>query len=673
MTRSVMRHRVQLVMRVVNHWLQTAMPMPMANETKFMMLKPRLALHVVAFIFGASIYSALAQNAPQPVSPAINANPSVSANATALAAVNASVLANAAAAAHAANSANPANSFDAPSVSADAHASSFTESLGTFVSEKTLPIPQDDADLWQRIRRGFAMEPLASPLVQDQEQWYATRQDYIRRFVERGSKYMYHIVEEVERRKMPTEIVLLPIIESAFNPQAYSRAAASGMWQFIPSTGTHFGLKQDYLTDHRRDVLLSTDAALDYLQKLYGMFNSWELAFAAYNCGEGCVGRAIAVNQRKGLPTDFVNLNLPNETRSYVPKLIAVKNIILSPATYGIELNSVLNQPYFIKVAAPEKIDVRLAARLAEMPEADFSALNPAFNKPVAANTNYFLVPTAQAEVFKTNLDLYRSLNGPMVSWQTVTAKRGESIDRIAKRYGMTGSYLRATNIGIKERKGKITAPASFMVPMAKEAKIIDATLDMKESLRASAPPPAPPPANLPSPSSPSFPSSPTAAVALATSAPAASIPATQAGVEPPTVLSNASIPYSYQVQAGDTLFSISKRFGITVAALKQLNGKPENSLQSGQILKLLSDEKLPPNETLSSPVAAPAVAAVRAQPRASLIKVKAPPIQKYTVKNGDSLFAIAQKFDVSIDELRQWNKLNAKAVLRPGVKLRVS
>ncbi len=668
MVRIMFQPKVRFLVRVVT---QSVAMLPSA---KFSAVNARLALRAVAFIFGASVYATVAQNTPQVTTPlptanatAVNVNQSLSANAAALAAANASAIVSAAAAAHAANSANPANSSHAPSVSADAPAGSLTELFNTFVAEQTPPIPQDDADLWQRIRRGFAMEPLASPLVQDQEQWYATRQDYIRRFVERGSKYMYHIVEEVERRKMPTEIVLLPIIESAFNPQAYSRAAASGMWQFIPSTGTHFGLKQDYLTDHRRDVLLSTDAALDYLQKLYGMFNSWELALAAYNCGEGCVGRAIAANQRKGLPTDFINLNLPNETRSYVPKLIAVKNIILSPATYGIELNSVLNQPYFIKVAAPEKIDVKLAARLAEMPEADFSALNPAFNKPVAANTNYFLVPTAQAEVFKTNLDLYRSLNGPMVSWQTVTAKRGESIDRIAKRYGMTGSYLRATNIGVKERKGKLTAPASFMVPMAKEAKIIDATLDKKEELRASAPLPGSLPSTL-------APSAPAAALASISASTADAQTQAQAASEPPAVLSNASIPYSYQVQPGDTLFSVSKRFGLTVAALKQLNGMPENSLQSGQILKLLPNEKLIPNENLTTPVAVSAVAAVRTPPRASLIRVKTPPpVKNYTVKNGDSLFAIAQKFAVSIDELRRWNKLSAKAVIRPGAKLRVS
>ncbi|HEX4858926.1 MAG TPA: transglycosylase SLT domain-containing protein, partial [Usitatibacteraceae bacterium] len=268
-------------------------------------------------------------------------------------------------------------------------------------------------DLWQRIRRGFVLEELRSPLVAEHESWYASRPDYIQRFVDRGSRYLYHVVEEVERRGMPTEVALLPIIESAFNPQAYSRAKAAGMWQFIPSTGKNFGLKQDWLTDNRRDVLLSTHAAMDYLQKLYGMFGSWELALAAYNCGEGCVSRAIQKNARKGLPGDFLSLNLPAETRHYVPKLIAVKNIVLSPGDYGLDLTPVENRPYFAKVAAPERIDVKLAARLAEMDADEFAALNPASNRPVAAtSTGYFLVPAEKADVFRENLELYRTVQG---------------------------------------------------------------------------------------------------------------------------------------------------------------------------------------------------------------------------------------------------------------------
>lgn len=564
------------------------------------------------------------------------------------------------------------NASSAPSVSQDAQVTTFTD----FTADVTPAMRQDDADLWQRVRRGFAMEPLASPLVQDQEQWYAARQDYIRRFVERGSKYMYHIVEELERRKMPTEIVLLPIIESAFNPQANSRAKASGMWQFIPSTGKFFGLKQDWLSDHRRDVLRSTDAALDYLQKLHGMFNSWELAFAAYNCGEGCVGRAIAANQRKGLPTDFLSLNLPAETRSYVPKLIAVKNIVLSPATYGIELNSVLNQPYFIKVAAPDKIDVKLAASLAEMPESDFAALNPAFNKPVAANMDYFLVPTAQAEVFKTNLDLYRSLNGPMVSWQTVTANRGQSVDSIAKRYGMTGSYLRATNGPFKERKGKLTQPATFMVPMSKEAKIIDATLDKKDGLRASAALTTVASATATPQSMATAPA--TAAVAIvavaaaaATTAPIAA-PVMAPAETAPTASAPAPGPAAYQVQPGDTLFAISKRFGASVDAIRQLNSLRDNQLQAGQNLILLALPDEAAQAIKPDPHLKLATNTKAARPVATRIN-RAPSTQSYTVKTGDTLFAIAQKFSVSIDNLLRWNKLSAKAVIKPGVRLRVS
>ncbi len=171
------------------------------------------------------------------------------------------------------------------------------------------------ADMWDRIRRGFKMPDLDSDLVRDREQWYASRPDYIQRMTERSNKYMFHIVEELERRNMPTELALLPYIESAFNPQAVSSARAAGMWQFMPATGTDFDLKQNIFRDDRRDVVASTRAALDYLQKLYRMFGDWQLALAAYNWGEGSVSRAIAKNQRLGLPTTYSDLTMPAETR----------------------------------------------------------------------------------------------------------------------------------------------------------------------------------------------------------------------------------------------------------------------------------------------------------------------------------------------------------------------
>ncbi len=525
------------------------------------------------------------------------------------------------------------------------------------VQESTNPLAPgkfNDADLWQRVRRGFVMDELNSPLVLQQEQWYASRPDYIQRFVDRGSKYLHHIVEEVEKRGMPMEVALLPIIESAFNPQAFSHAKASGMWQFIPSTGKSFGLKQDWMADNRRDVLLSTGAALDYLQKLYGMFNSWELAFAAYNCGEGCVGRAISKNAKLGLPTDYLSLNLPNETRSYVPKLIAVKNIVLSPGSYGIELEAVENRPYFAKVAAPEKIDTHLAARLAEMPEDEFATLNPAFIRPVAASgTGYFLVPYEKAETFRANLDLYRSLNGPMVSWQTVNAKRGESIDAIAKRHGMTGSYLRATNGALKEKKGKLTLAATIMVPMSGKAKVISATLDQKTALKAAQPAPA----------------AITQVIApaasdtanIASPAPAASAVAVVNKAEPPLLP-----PDAHRVQRGETLFSISQKYGIAIEEIKSFNALKTNSVQIGQNI-LLSV-----NATNSTVAAAPSSA-----PQLVRVSTSAKPIQRkpstYTVRSGDTLHAIAIKHAVELDDLLRWNKLSAKSVLQPGNKIRVT
>ncbi|MEO8836422.1 MAG: transglycosylase SLT domain-containing protein, partial [Caldimonas sp.] len=193
-------------------------------------------------------------------------------------------------------------------------------------------------DLWDRVRRGFAMSDIDSPLVHDRERWYASRPDYVARMTERGSRYLFYIVEELHKRNMPTELALLPFIESAYNPQAMSVARAAGMWQFIPSTGRDFELKQNVFRDDRRDVLASTRAALDYLQKLYGMFGDWHLALAAYNWGEGSVQRAVAKNQRAGLPTDYQSLHMPAETQGYVPKLQAVKNIIAHPDAFGLKL-----------------------------------------------------------------------------------------------------------------------------------------------------------------------------------------------------------------------------------------------------------------------------------------------------------------------------------------------
>ena len=214
-------------------------------------------------------------------------------------------------------------------------------------SSKPIARTEPPKELWDRIRRGFAMPDLRNDLVSDREQWYATRPEYIERMTGRSSKYLFHIVEELERRQMPTELALLPFIESAFNPQAVSSAKAAGMWQFMPATGRDFALKQNAFRDDRRDVLASTRAALDYLQRLHGMFGDWHLALAAYNWGEGSVGRAIAKNQRAGLPTGYLDLNMPAETRMYVPKLQAVKNIVANPQAFGAELPLIENHPYF--------------------------------------------------------------------------------------------------------------------------------------------------------------------------------------------------------------------------------------------------------------------------------------------------------------------------------------
>ena len=312
------------------------------------------------------------------------------------------------------------------------------------------PRPALDADaartdLWVRVRRGFAMPDLEGPLVADRERWYASRPDYVARMTERSSRYLFYIVEELERRGLPTEIALLPYIESAFNPQAVSSAKASGMWQFMAATGKDFDLKQNLFRDDRRDVLASTRAALDYLTRLYTEFGDWQLALAAYNWGEGSVRRAIAKNLKAGLPTDYSSLRMPEETRYYVPKLQAVKNIVADPQAFGLVLPPLANHPYFLRVPIERDIDVALAVRLSGVTMEDFRTLNPQMNKPVilAAGTPQVLLPYDNANRFLHGLARHQ---GPTASWTAWVAPATMKPAKAAQQIGMSEAALREVN-----------------------------------------------------------------------------------------------------------------------------------------------------------------------------------------------------------------------------------
>jgi membrane-bound lytic murein transglycosylase D len=324
-------------------------------------------------------------------------------------------------------------------------------------------------DVWQRVRSGFQMPRMDSKLVQDWENYYSSRPEYFARMIANSGHFMYHVAEEVERRGMPLEIALLPMIESAFNPVAYSSAHASGIWQFIPSTGKNYGLRQNGWYDGRRDVIAATGAALDYLQKLYSMFNDWELALASYNWGEGAVQRAVERNQARGLPTDYQSLtNMPAETRNYIPKLLAVKNIIADPARFGLTLAHVPNEPYFEVITVKRHIDVELAAKFAEMPLDEFKFLNPAHNRPVinADTAETILLPKHKVPMFLANMASHE--DQPLTKWQAHVVRAGERPETIAARYNMTVAELNDAN-GIGPRK-RVTTGQTLLVPLANGA-----------------------------------------------------------------------------------------------------------------------------------------------------------------------------------------------------------
>ena len=397
------------------------------------------------------------------------------------------------------------------------------------------PLPPATGDLWDRIVKGYAIPDLEGPLVEKWEQWYADRPDYVARMVERSRRYLYHIVSEVEARGMPLEVALLPIVESAFNPTAMSGARAAGIWQFMPATGTHYGLKQTWWFDSRRDVVAATNSALDYLQTLNAEFNDWQLSLAAYNWGEGNVRRAIARNRAKGLPADFEHLSkMADETRNYVPKLQAVKNIVADPAKYGLVMADVPNAPYFTVVRTTVRMDVKRAAELAELQQDEFLALNPQHNRPVISGADDYaiLLPIDKAEVFAAKLDL---VDQPLVSWQAHRMKPGETLPQVAMRYGLSIETLRSVN-GIGPRQ---TVPTGYalLVPMQRP------TAEAAESL----------------------------ANAVFTTVPAGRT-------------------FFHTVHRGETLHAIAAKYGVTTQDVRRWNRLANDGVRTGQRLRVTSD-----------------------------------------------------------------------------------
>jgi len=396
------------------------------------------------------------------------------------------------------------------------------------------PLPVPAEDLWERIVKGYAIADIEGPLVEKWERYYAERPDYVARMVDRSRRYLYHIVNEIDQRGMPLDIALLPMIESAYNPLANSVARAAGIWQFIPSTGRQYGLDQNFWVDSRRDVVAATDGALDYLQRLYGMFGDWQLALAAYNWGEGSVTRAAAKNRARGRPADYLSLDMPDETRNYLPKLQAIKNIVRDPEHYGLVLADIPDAPYFAAVKIGRKMDLKKAAELAELPVEEFLALNPQHNRPVIAGADEFtiLLPIDNAELFAAKLDLH---DQPLVSWQAYHVKQGETIAQVAAKFGLPLETLRAVN-GLGPRS-RVHGGHLLLVPAERPSRAADASLD--------------------------------GAVF--------------------TVVPQGRTFY-YTVRRGDTLHSIAARYKVSTAELREWNRMNQSAVRAGQQIRVTSD-----------------------------------------------------------------------------------
>lgn len=465
-------------------------------------------------------------------------------------------------------------------------------------------------DLWARIRARFSMPGRDHDRVQFSKEWYAKRQDYLDRTIARATPYLHYIVEEVERRNMPSELALLPFVESAFQPLSNSHASAAGIWQFIPSTARHYGLKLNWWYDGRRDIQASTTAALDYLQKLGDQFDGdWQLALAAYNAGEGTVQRAVDRNRAVGKPIDYWSLKLPKETRAYVPWLLAISEIVADPSKYNVTLTSIPDVPYLATITADSQIDLALAAELAELPLEEVHKLNPGYNRWVTDpdGPHHLLLPVEKVDAFKEKLAAL-----PMekrVRWTRHEVKKGESLGKIATRYGTTTALLREIN---KLRGNIAKARTNLLIPVHAQ--------DLGHYVLR-----------------------------------IAELPQINQAPQQDR-LKRRGKGSTHIVKRGDTLQKVARRYNISTQQLAALNKiAPTKKLLVGQRLIVRGKSTL------------------HAKGKSSTRMAKAPSTDgktrrgKYKIRPGDTLTRIAARLDVSISELRKWNPADKINNLKAG------
>jgi membrane-bound lytic murein transglycosylase D len=472
------------------------------------------------------------------------------------------------------------------------------------------PVPHlpsgEYADLLDRIRAGYGLQDVPHYAVDREVNFYVSRPDYLDRIFRRGARYLHYIVEEIEKRGLPMELALLPVVESAFNPVAYSRSRASGLWQFIPSTGKHYGLEQNWWVDERRDVLKATNAALNYLAYLNRYFNGdWFLAIAAYNGGEGTVGTAVSRNAAAGKPTDFFSLNLRAETRDYVPKLLAMRRIVGNPESYGLQFAPIPNEPYFTVVDPGRQINIAEAAALAGISKDDIFSLNPAFNRMTTPphGPHQLLLPVQSAPVFMAALNsgvvpVVAQAEVPRVVYHTV--RRGDTLSSIARRYGISSDDLREANNlrGSTIHKGQqLRVPGQGTEPAPAQARE-DIVAQLPEQQRSTSP-------------------------------------------------AKAS-PRIHTVKSGQSLWSVARQYGVSVPDLAAANDlSPSSQLTVGKRLEI-------PGRGTSSARASTSSEAVR---------------MTYKVRRGDTLSQIADKFNVTVRQLMSWNNMRGSA-LKAGQRL---